>query len=169
MASMHRMEETHQPSEIYHPNQDPPVMVQPKNYEFTPSSTKSYRIPDNSVPPPPTHTYKAPPDDSLLPGQAVQVSTTTTDQGDQHTSLLETIKRVTSAVEQQVMLSGARAEHSIIQNNNLFQELIKAQNKRDLDPALMSIPMFTGEDSSQCLDWITRIKNVCVQFGRSLC
>ena len=144
-------------------------MVQPKNHEFTPSSTKSYRIPDYSVPPPPTHTYKAPLDDHLLPGQTAQVSTTATDQGDQHASLLETIKRVTSAVEQQVFLSGARAEHSIIQNNNLFQELIKVQNKRDLDPALMSIPTFTGEDSSQCLDWITRIKNVCVQSGHSLC
>ena len=33
----------------------------------------------------------------------------------------------------------------------------------------MSIPTFTGDDNSQCLDWITRIKNVCVQSGRSLC
>ena len=78
-------------------------------------------------------------------------------QSDKNISLLETIKRVTRAVEQQVILSGARVEHSIIQNNNLFQELIKAQNKTDLDPALMSIPTFTREDSSQCLDWITRI------------
>ena len=76
---------------------------------------------------------------------------------------------MTSAVEQQVILSGARAEHSIIQNNNLFQELIKAQNKRDLDLALMSIPTYMGDDSSQCFDWITRIKNICVQSGHSLC
>ena len=170
VARMHRMEETYQLAEIYHPSQDPPVIVQPnKNQEFTPSSTKSYRIPDYSVPPPTTHTYKSPPDDSLLQGQATQAATAMiNDQRDQHASLLETIKRVTSAVEQQVILSGAQAEHSIIQNNNLFQELIKAQNKRDLDPALMSILMFMGEDSSQCLDWITRIKNVCVQSGRSL-
>ena len=33
----------------------------------------------------------------------------------------------------------------------------------------MSISTFTGEDNSQCLDWITRIKNVCVQSGCSLC
>ena len=76
---------------------------------------------------------------------------------------------MTSAVEQQVILSGARAEHSIIQSNNLFQEMIKAQNKRDLDLALMLIPTFMGDDSSQCLDWITRIKNVCMQSGHSLC
>ena len=71
-------------------------------------------------------------------------------------------------MEQEVILSGTCAEHSIIQNNNLFQELIKAQNKRDLDLALMSILTFMREDSSQCLDWITRIKNICVQSGRSL-
>ena len=40
-------------------------------------------------------------------------------------NLLEPIRRVTSAVEQQVILSGARAEHSIVQSNNLFQELVK--------------------------------------------
>ena len=33
----------------------------------------------------------------------------------------------------------------------------------------MSILTFTGDESSQCLDWITRIKNVCVQSGHSLC
>ena len=170
IARMHRMEETHHMVEGYHPNKEPPVIAQSnKMQEFTPSSTKSYRIPDYSVPPPNTHAYKSLPDDSLLPGQPNQtVTVMANDQCDQSTSLLETIKRVTSAVEQQVILSGARAEHSIIQNNNLFQELIKAQNKRDLDPALMSIPLFTGEDSSQCLDWITRIKNVCVQSGHSL-
>ena len=69
MARMHRMEQTHQPSEIYHPNQDPPVVVQPnKDHEFTPSSAKSYRILDYSVPPLATHSYKAPPDYSLLLG-----------------------------------------------------------------------------------------------------
>ena len=154
IGRMHRMEETHPTVENYHNNQDPPVIVQPnKMQELTLSSTRSYQMPDYSVPPPNTHAYKSPPDDSLLPGQHNQAVTVTPNiQGDLNNSLLETIKRVTSAVEQQVILSRARAEHSIIQNNNLFQELIKAQNKRDLDPALMSIPTFTGEDSSQCLD-----------------
>ena len=92
MVRMHRMEEMQKPSEVYHPNQDPPVVVQPnKNHEFTLSSTKSYRVPDYSVPPPTTHAYKAPPDDSLLPGQMVQMSATTNNQGDQQTSLLETV------------------------------------------------------------------------------
>ena len=170
IARMHKMEETHPTVENYHNNQDPPVIVQPnKMQELTLSSTRSYQMLDYSVPPPNTHAYKSLPDDSLLPGQHNQAVTVTPNiQGDLNNSLLETIKRVTSAVEQQVILSGARVEHSIIQNNNLFQELIKAQNKRDLDLALMLILTFTGEDSSQCLDCITRIKNICVQSGRSL-
>ena len=171
IARMHRMEETHPTVESYHNNQDPPVIVQPnKMQELTPSSTRSYQMPDYSVPPPNTQGYKSLPDDSLLPGQHNQTMTMTLNtQGDLNNSLLETIKRVTSTVEQQVILSGARAEHSIIQSNNLFQELVKGLNRRDLDPALMSIPIFTGDDSSQCLDWITRIKNVCIQSGHSLC
>ena len=114
--------------------------------------------------------YKSPPDDSLLPGQHNQVVMMTTPniQGDTNNSLLETIKRVTSAVEQQVILSGARAEHSIIQSNNLFQELVKGLNRRDFDPALISITTFMGDDSSQCLDWIMRIKDICMQSGHSL-
>ena len=167
---MHTMEETHPTLEGYHNNQWPPVIVQPnKMQELMPSSTRSYQIPDYSVPAPSTQAYKSPPDDSLLPGKQNQGMTTTPNtQGDMNNSLLETIRRVTSAVEQQVILSGARAEHSIIQSNNLFQELVKGLNRRDLDPALMSIPTFTGDDNSQCLDWITRIKNVCVQSSLSL-
>ena len=160
------MEETHQTLEDYHNNQGPPVIVQPnKMQELMLSSTRSYQMPDYSVPPPSTQTYKSPPDDSLPPGEQNQAMTTTPNtQGDMNNNLLETIRRVTSVVEQQVILSGA--EHSIVQSNNLFQELVKGLNRRDLDPALMSIPTFTGDDSSQCLDWITRIKNVCVQTLR---
>ena len=171
VARMHRMEETHPTVESNHNNQDSPMIVQPnKMQELTPSPTRSYQMPDYSVPPPNTQGYKSPPDDSLLPGQQNQAMTVAPNaQGDLNNSLLETIKRVTSAVEQQVILSGARAEHSIIQSNNLFQELVKGLNRRDLDPALMSIPTFTGNDSSQCLDWITKIKNVCIQSGHSLC
>ena len=47
--------------------------------------------------------------------------------------------------------------------------MIKAQEKCDLDPALLVIPMFLGEltDRSQCLDWVSRVKNVCKQSGHS--
>ena len=54
------------------------------------------------------------------------------------------------------------------QNADLFLEMIKGQNRRDLDPAVMAIPTFTGEEPEKCLDWINRIKNVCSQAGCSL-
>ena len=47
--------------------------------------------------------------------------------------------------------------------------MIKAQEKRDLDPALMAIPTFLGQaaDRPQCLDWLSRVRKVCDQSGRS--
>ena len=47
--------------------------------------------------------------------------------------------------------------------------MIKAQKKRDFDPTLLEIPTFLGEplDRPQCLSWVSRVKNVCDQSGRS--
>ena len=72
-------------------------------------------------------------------------------------------------MQQQLLFSSKTAEQGIIQNASLFQEMIKAQEKRDLDPALLAIPTFSGEpaDRPQCLDWVSRVKNVCDQSGRS--
>ena len=49
--------------------------------------------------------------------------------------------------------------------------MIKAQEKRDLGPALLAIPTFMGEpaDRSQCIDWVSRVKNICEQSGHSFC
>ena len=60
------------------------------------------------------------------------------------------------------MFSSKTAEQGIIQTASLFQEMIKSQEKRDLDPALLAIHTFLGEtaDRPQCLDWISRVKNV---------
>ena len=49
------------------------------------------------------------------------------------------------------------------QNADLFTEMIKAQNRRELDPTLMAIPMFSGTEPERCTDWINRIRNVCNQ------
>ena len=54
------------------------------------------------------------------------------------------------------------------QNATLFLEMIKGQTRRDLDPVVMAIPTFTGEEPKKCLDWINRIKNICSQAGHSL-
>ena len=72
-------------------------------------------------------------------------------------------------MQQQLLLSSKMTEHGIVQTASLFQEMIKAQEKRDLDPALLAIPTVSGEakDRPQCLDWVSRVKNICDQSGRS--
>ena len=71
------------------------------------------------------------------------------------------------AMEQQVMLSSATAEFNIQQNIQVMEHLIKQGDKLDLDPALLDIPTFSGEDITQCLEWVMRICNVCQQSRRS--
>ena len=53
------------------------------------------------------------------------------------------------------------------QNTKMMDQFIKAQDRRDLDPALMDIPTFSGDEPEKCLEWVTRIKNVCRQSGHS--
>ena len=68
-------------------------------------------------------------------------------------------------MQQQLLLNSKTTEHGIVQTASLFQEMIKAQEKRDL----LAIPTFSGEarDRPQCLDWVSRVKNVCDQSGCS--
>ena len=54
------------------------------------------------------------------------------------------------------------------QNADLFMEMVKGQRRRDLDPAVMAIPTFTGQELEKCLDWINRIRNICSQAGHPL-
>ena len=74
-------------------------------------------------------------------------------------------------MQKQLLLNSKMTEQGIIQNASLFQEMIKVQEKRDLDPALLAIPTFLREptDRPQCLDWISRVKNVCDQSGCLFC
>ena len=60
------------------------------------------------------------------------------------------------------------AEYQMSKNADLFLEMIKGQTRRDLDPAVMAIPTFMGEEPEKCLDWINRITNVCSQAGHLL-
>ena len=76
---------------------------------------------------------------------------------------------ITEVMQQQLLLNSKTTDQGIVQMASLFQEMIKAQEKRDLDPALLTIPTFMGEasDRPQCLDWMSRVKNVCDQSGCS--
>ena len=83
--------------------------------------------------------------------------------------ILESIQNITRVMQQQLVFNGKITEARLLQTVGLFKEMIKAQEKSDLDPALMAIPTFLGQaaDRPQCLDWVSRVKNVCDQSGRS--
>ena len=86
-----------------------------------------------------------------------------------NSEILKSIQSITEIMQQQLLLNSKTTEQGIVQTTSLFQEMIKAQEKRDLDPVLLAIPTFSGEakDRPQCLDWVSRVKNVCDQSGRS--
>ena len=88
-----------------------------------------------------------------------------------NSEILKSIQNITEVMQQQPLLNSKTTEHGIVQTASLFQEMIKAQEKRDLDPALLAIPTFSWEakDRPQCLDWVSRVKNVCDQSGHSFC
>ena len=150
-------------------NTQSPVIVEPvRNGNSTGWSTNSFNLPevhqntsmrqqckglpDLTVPPPPIQ------DNTLPQGQ----SETNTEN-----AILRVIERMTDTMEQQMKLSATRSEYNMQQNTKVMDQFIKAQDRRDLDPALMDIPTFTGEDPERCLEWITHIRNVCRQSGRS--
>ena len=87
-----------------------------------------------------------------------------------NSEILKSIQSITEVMQQQHLLNSKTTEQGIVQTASLFQEMIKAQEKRDLDPALLAIPTFLGEakDRPQCLGWVSRVKNVCDQSGRSV-
>ena len=86
-----------------------------------------------------------------------------------NSEILKSIQSIMEVMQQQLMLNSKTTEQGIVQMASLFQEMIKAQEKRDLDPALLVIPTFLGEasDRPQCLDWVSRVKNVCDRSGCS--
>ena len=88
-----------------------------------------------------------------------------------NSEILKSIQSITEVMQQQLLLNSKTTKQGIVQTASLFQEMIKAQEKRDLDPVLLAITTFSGEakDRPQCLDWVSRVKNICDQSGRSFC
>ena len=62
-----------------------------------------------------------------------------------NSQILELIQNITRIMQQQLVFNRKTTEAGILQAASLFQEMIKAQEKRDLDPALMAIPTFLGQ------------------------
>ena len=62
-------------------------------------------------------------------------------------------------------MNSKQVEYHMSQNADLFTEMIKVQNRRDLHHAVIAIPTFMGNEPEKCLDWINRVKNNCSQAG----
>ena len=86
---------------------------------------------------------------------------------DNQASLLRSVREITETMQQHIVLSGKQTEYSIRQNALLVKELIKSNDRRDLDHALAAIPTFMGTNKEECIEWLSRIKNVCNQTGRN--
>ena len=56
-----------------------------------------------------------------------------------NTDILESIQNIMKVIQQQLLFNSKTAEQGIIQTASLFQEMIKSQEKRDLDPVLFAI------------------------------
>ena len=84
------------------------------------------------------------------------------------TAMLDCIRQLQLTMQQHVLTNSKQAEYHMSQNANLSMEMMKGQRRRDLDPAVMPIPTFTGQEPEKCLDWINRIRNICSQAGHPL-
>ena len=114
-----------------------PVMVQPANHDNNSTLLDLPNVQTNLPPP-------------LTPQQLNQVSTESVNSSTQtawvqeeatreanmvsNTDILESIQNITKVMQQQLMFNSKTAEQGIIQTASLFQEMIKSQEKRDLDP-----------------------------------
>ena len=139
-----------------------PVVVEPTKLGNTTSwSTHSFNIPnpqqdtsrqqckgypDFTVPPPVIQTPTPTP------------STPQTPCNQEESTILRVIEKMTETMDQQMKLSATRADYNMQQNTKMMEHFVRAQDRRDLDPALMDIPTFTGEEPGKCLEWITRIQ-----------
>ena len=144
-----------------------PLVVEPaKNGNSTGWSTNSFNLPGVHQNTPVRQQCKGLPD-LTVPPPLIQDHTLPQGQSETNTSgraenaILTVIERMTDTMEQQMRLSATRSEYNMQQNTKVMDQFIKAQDRRDLDPALMDIPTFTGEKPEKCFEWITCIKNVC--------
>ena len=140
-----------------------PMTVQPTGMDNV-SSSALLDLPNiNTILPPPLLPNPSPNHHQLHQTEVTNLGQVT------NSEILKSIQSITEVMQQQLLLNSKTTEQGIVQTASLFQEMIKTQEKRDLDPALLAIPTFLGEasDRPQCLDWVSRVKNVCDQSGRS--
>ena len=56
------------------------------------------------------------------------------------TAMLDCIRQLQLTLQQHILINSKQSEYQMSQNADLFSEMIKGQNRRDLDPAVMAIP-----------------------------
>ena len=147
--------------------QSPLVVGAGKNSNSTGWSTNSYSLPDLqlntptqqqqckglpdfTVPPPvvqPPPVLQSPSVVQPLPVEQPQQNGPQT--GSQR--LEENLMRVIETMEQQMRLNSTKSEYNMTQNTKMMDQFIKAQDRRDLDPTLMDIPTFSGDEPEKCL------------------
>ena len=158
-------------------NKQLPLVVEPgKNPNSTGCSTNSYSLLDLQLNTPTQQQwYKGLPDLMVLPpvvpppamAQPLVVPPRHNETQTGSQKLEESLMRVIETMEQQMRLNITKSDYNMTQNTKMMDQLIKAQDRRDLDPALMDIPTFSGDQPEKCLEWVTRIKNISRQSGRS--
>ena len=128
----------------------PPIQNQPETHEKVEEKkdekgTREYlmQLPDMKLPPPKIDKQETP-------------------------GMVEAMTEIAKAIQQQITMNTAQSHFNTQQSTNMLQQLVNAQTKRDLDPALLAIPTFSNKEPEKCMDWIQRIRNVCQQSGRSL-
>ena len=80
--------------------------------------------------------------------------------------LLKVVQTVAESLQQQIVLGICTTDMSQQRMDALIGELIKSHNRRDMDNVLNNIPTFNGLEPEKCVDWATRIRNVCEQLNR---
>ena len=105
--------------------------------------------------PPQTYNFNHPPPNPPAPNNET-------------TTMLECMRQLQLTLQQHVKTNSRQTDYHMSQNADLFIEMINAQKRRELDPALMAIPTFSGAEPEKCMDWVNRIKNVCDQSERPL-
>ena len=140
-----------------------PVVVEPmKQGNSTGWSTHSFNIPE-------AHQdvsgqqCKGLPDFTMPPPPIVTQSPQPRCNDPEESTILTVMEKMTETMAKQMKLSATQADYNMQQNTKIMDQFIRAQDRRDLDPALMDIPTFTGQEPEKCLEWITRIRNVCRQ------
>ena len=105
--------------------------------------------------PPQTYNFNHPPPNPPAPNNETM-------------TMLECMRQLQLTLQQHVKTNSRQTDYHMSQNADLFIEMINAQKRRELDPALMAIPTFSGAEPEKCMDWVNRIKNVCDQSERPL-